>query len=358
MLTQPTKKDMLKLYISVKKEISMKYQKGKSNKISLYAKFISHSKKGASLLQYGLVVGLIAVIAIASVNSIGSNVNGLFTVVENKMSEVASPSGDTGSSSESGGSGTPLCSAITASDTIGILCEFGSDTMIFAGLTVAHDNGDSSPLTPFFAARCDHGQVYNETSSQCECDAGTITELGSSINTNGDDPTDNSCDGAITFDRSNFPWNDGTNTAYIDTILDDVDACSGGECTESASHDGADEPWNVAWDGQANSDYLINTVQDSTSGGGIDPFEAAEACDNLGSGWYLPSINEIDVMFDNKNAGEFAGSFDTGTTFPHNRYWSSSERVDAADAWYQNLNSGMQERDSKQTGLSVRCVRR
>ncbi|GAB5387979.1 MAG: hypothetical protein Alpg2KO_09470 [Alphaproteobacteria bacterium] len=62
-------------------------------------------RRGASLLSYGLVVGLISVFALTAVTSTGSNVNSLFTEVETTLGTVAS--GATGGSSGATASPTP-----------------------------------------------------------------------------------------------------------------------------------------------------------------------------------------------------------------------------------------------------------
>jgi len=80
---------------------------------------------------------------------------------------------------------------------------------------------------------------------------------------------------------------------------------------------------------------------------------AACICSNLilngYSDWYLPSLNELILLFNNRNAiGGFA-------PFP---YWSSTEAVTNTAAWYQDFNSGGQSNyGSKGYGLNVRAVR-
>jgi pilus assembly protein Flp/PilA len=45
------------------------------------------SIKGASLVEYGLLVGLIAVVAITAVTNLGSTVNEVFSSVATKLSD-------------------------------------------------------------------------------------------------------------------------------------------------------------------------------------------------------------------------------------------------------------------------------
>ncbi|GAB5388604.1 MAG: hypothetical protein Alpg2KO_15720 [Alphaproteobacteria bacterium] len=54
-------------------------------------------KRGASLLSYGLVVGLIAVVALGAVTSVGSNTNSLFTDVSGTLDNVITGQGGGGS---------------------------------------------------------------------------------------------------------------------------------------------------------------------------------------------------------------------------------------------------------------------
>ncbi|GAB5387672.1 MAG: hypothetical protein Alpg2KO_06400 [Alphaproteobacteria bacterium] len=76
--------------------------------------FTSKGRKGASLLSYGLVVGLISVFALAAVTSTGSNVNSLFTQVETTLGDVASGSGaGAGASSQPSAEPSPTPQALT-----------------------------------------------------------------------------------------------------------------------------------------------------------------------------------------------------------------------------------------------------
>ncbi len=63
--------------------------------------------------------------------------------------------------------------------------------------------------------------------------------------------------------------------------------------------------------------------------------------------WYLPSINELEILYRNKQAiGLFFNSC----------YWSSSEDTDDA-AWYQYFNSGDRNTNYKNDRCRVRAVR-
>lgn len=79
---------------------------------------------------------------------------------------------------------------------------------------------------------------------------------------------------------------------------------------------------------------------------------AARLCGDLVLGgysdWYLPSLDELNMLYLNKVA---IGGFGT------NGYWSSTE-VDIHDAWLQYFNAGTEDSASKMAnGASVRAIR-
>lgn len=63
---------------------------------------MSVRRRGATMLEYGAVVGLIAVIAISAITLVGGNTSRLFGSVSNRLINVT---GDTGGSGGTGGSG-------------------------------------------------------------------------------------------------------------------------------------------------------------------------------------------------------------------------------------------------------------
>jgi len=78
---------------------------------------------------------------------------------------------------------------------------------------------------------------------------------------------------------------------------------------------------------------------------------------DIHSYWFLPSIEELDLMYKNlklQNKGSFA-------TLPHDFYWSSSEwqwiSSSTDFAWAEDFNTGNKEYYPKATGYNVRCVR-
>jgi len=75
--------------------------------------------------------------------------------------------------------------------------------------------------------------------------------------------------------------------------------------------------------------------------------DAKKACADLGSGWRLPTKNELNLMYLNKDKiGGFSRSF----------YWSSTE-IDNDYAWGQNFSKGLQSYGMKGYGAIVRAVR-
>ena len=80
--------------------------------------------------------------------------------------------------------------------------------------------------------------------------------------------------------------------------------------------------------------------------------DALDVCNSLNyadySDWYLPDINELDVMYENKDLiGGFFSAY----------YWSSTE-IDSSSAWRQNFGYGIDPTDSKSWPNRVRCVRK
>jgi len=98
-------------------------------------------------------------------------------------------------------------------------------------------------------------------------------------------------------------------------------------------------------DGKANTDTLVGL---SDAGA---PYAAANACRGLGSDWYLPAQDELNVLYTNHIA---IGGFDISGAW----YWSSSENF-STDAWVQRFSDGYQLfNGTKTVARPVRCARR
>ena len=75
--------------------------------------------------------------------------------------------------------------------------------------------------------------------------------------------------------------------------------------------------------------------------------EAVKACKNLGYGWRLPTKEELNILYENKDKiGGFASS----------NYWSSTE-YGSYTAWGQGFDIGDQTNFSKSSPYYVRAVR-
>ncbi len=87
---------------------------------------------------------------------------------------------------------------------------------------------------------------------------------------------------------------------------------------------------------------------------------AAAICADLSLGgysdWYLPSIEELNKMYQNIGQGNDLGLGNVGG-FALNAYWSSTED-DNNDAWAQGFTDGLQlNYNSKVNTYFVRAVR-
>ena len=181
---------------------------------------------------------------------------------------------------------------------IGTVCSDGS---VYAGLT---PDGSVKMYVP----RCDYGQIWDGSS----------------------------CAGAVTLSS----WSDGI---YQSTDSPLINCGSAPACGLS---------------GSANTITLL--AADSNAGsGGIQLYGAAHACGNLNihgqTDWYLPSIAELEVMYNNRSA---IGGFSAGN------YWSSSEYIFDAGAggfqgaWIILFSNGTKGWNYKNDLRYVRCARK
>jgi len=72
--------------------------------------------------------------------------------------------------------------------------------------------------------------------------------------------------------------------------------------------------------------------------------------------WYLPSIKELNLMWQNKTTIDSTATANGGTTLSNTWYWSSTE-FDANWAWSQNFSDGQQSYTSKSSMYRVRAIR-
>jgi hypothetical protein len=100
--------------------------------------------------------------------------------------------------------------------------------------------------------------------------------------------------------------------------------------------------------GQANTTAII-----ASQGAGS---YAATVCTALGTGWFLPSKDELNAKYANKATIDATATTNGGTAFVSTYYWSSSES-NTNYAWKQNFNNGYQSTSSENTAGRVRAVR-
>ena len=107
--------------------------------------------------------------------------------------------------------------------------------------------------------------------------------------------------------------------------------------------------------GSANTDAIIN-VQGPTE----TSYAAGLARAYTGGGhidWFLPSKDELNKMYLNKNIINTTAAANSGSDFSANNYWSSTE-YDSNTAWVQYFgNGGQGYYDKVNTYVSVRAVR-
>lgn len=95
--------------------------------------------------------------------------------------------------------------------------------------------------------------------------------------------------------------------------------------------------------GKNNTDAMI------AAGASIHP--AAQYCRSMGPEWYLPSIGELSMIYDNQNSLGSSYKFNE-----LNKYWSSSQD-DVRFSWNVNFNGGLTFFDNQTNSERVRCVR-
>ena len=72
--------------------------------------------------------------------------------------------------------------------------------------------------------------------------------------------------------------------------------------------------------------------------------------------WYLPSKEELNLMYQNKATIDVTANANGGNGFASDYYWSSTE-ISNGDAWGQYFGNGYQSNYSKSTPLYVRAIR-
>jgi pilus assembly protein Flp/PilA len=65
--------------------IGTKVLTAKYTAVAAVKKFLTGKEEGAALVEYGLLVGLIAVIAVAAIATLGTTIGGYFTSINSKL---------------------------------------------------------------------------------------------------------------------------------------------------------------------------------------------------------------------------------------------------------------------------------
>lgn len=130
---------------------------------------------------------------------------------------------------------------------------------------------------------------------------------------------------------------------YVATADESGTYAWGGQNTDFNGDNNAVEP-ELLEDGLANTNWLLLN--------GNGSHDAAQACRDKGSDWYLPAREEYREIYDNR-AQLGTANLPTDTTI----YWSSSER-DGAYAWLRRFSDGWYFYNGKNGLHPVRCVRR
>jgi hypothetical protein len=86
-------------------------------------------------------------------------------------------------------------------------------------------------------------------------------------------------------------------------------------------------------------------------------YEAAINCRALGEKWYLPTIDELNLLYVKKDTGALDGSF-TAECSSNGCYYFTSIEASARDAHVQRFGDGNQRVIQKVGPRYVRCVRR
>lgn len=115
----------------------------------------------------------------------------------------------------------------------------------------------------------------------------------------------------------------------------------------SASRWNKQVSWYVYYGANSVSNGATNTST-IVNGQGSSNY-AAYLCASKGPGWFLPSINQLQILYNNRVA---IGSFSLTSA-----YWSSSEVMDT-NSWYLQFWNNLVDNGDKNQLYAVRCVRR
>lgn len=114
-------------------------------------------------------------------------------------------------------------------------------------------------------------------------------------------------------------------------------------------------------DGSGNWQKIYNKVRDANTPGNYPAFEYCNGLTDGGKTWYLPVINELKAVYNNKAAINTAIRKlpnGTATELPSDYWFWSSSQYDSSDykAWVFSFRDGNQEYDFKDFSYGVRSV--
>lgn len=115
--------------------------------------------------------------------------------------------------------------------------------------------------------------------------------------------------------------------------------------------------WNPLGNGNpasmSTSDGMANTNALTASPPGTYP--AAELCRALGPDWYLPALDELVLLYTNKNTGSLNGTFPGESTSPGS-YWTSTD-INGSQAQTHNFAGYGSGGLGYTNAIRVRCIR-
>ena len=89
---------------------------------------------------------------------------------------------------------------------------------------------------------------------------------------------------------------------------------------------------------------------------------AAQICGTLFKSqygdWYLPSKEELNLIYQNKSVVDNASTSAGGSAFANVRYWSSTENPSFNSVWTQDFDDGFQDDLEKSETHRVRAIRK
>ncbi len=111
-------------------------------------------------------------------------------------------------------------------------------------------------------------------------------------------------------------------------------------------------PTGVTTNANSLSDGAVNMSTIKALDPSLDSYPAFKSCNDMGDGWYLPSKNELNSLYENRNT---IGNFNTQQNTSY--FWGSTESS-SNNSWSQDFYNGSQNSNNRNYSYRVRCVRR